>query len=196
MTKTLTLLLVLLCCSTIYAQDTKLDNNPQSLESQFEDVIDGSNNYQEYKVIKKFKINQLRENILDTVAGLEGKIKTLHAEIDTQKNEIASLSSTLGTTKEDLALSRQKENGIEILGVLTQKSTYNALMWSIIGILIAALVFFIYKFNRSNSVTREAQLKLAETEIEFEAHRQKKLEEVQQIRRKLQDEINKSRKVT
>lgn len=195
MKKTLTLLVVLLCVTFVNAQDESLDTNLQTLENQFEDVIDKSNNYQDYKVIKKNKINKLRSNILDTVAGLEGKIGTLNDTINAQKNSIASLSKSLSTTEEDLALSQKKENGIEFMGVLTQKSTYNAIMWSIIAILIVALGFFIYKFRNSNSVTKNAQLKLAETEIEFEAHRQKKLEEIQQIRRKLQDEINKNRKV-
>ena len=186
---------MLVCCTPLFAQENTTNSNTQTLENQFEDVIDGSNNYQDYKVIKKIKIDRLRKNILDTVAGLEGKIETLNSEIGTQKNEIATLSGNLKTTQEDLAQSQKKENGIEILGMLTQKSTYNAIMWSIIGLLVVALVFFIYKFKNSNSVTRAAQLKLAETEIEFEAHRQKKLEEVQQVRRKLQDEINKNRKV-
>ena len=68
-------------------------------------------------------------------------------------------------------------------------------MWSIIGLLIIGLLFFIYKFKNSNAVTKEAKLKLAETEEEFDQHRQKKLEEQQQLRRKLQDEINKNKKV-
>ena len=132
---------------------------------------------------------------MDTLGTFESKISALNTEIDTQKNEIASLSQNLSKTKEELALSQKKENGIEILGLLTQKATYNTIMWSIIGALLLALIFFIYKFKNSHSVTREAQLKLAETEIEFEKHRQTRIEEQQQLRRKLQDEINKNRKL-
>ena len=87
----------------------------------------------------------------------------------------------------------EKEDGIEILGMLTKKSTYNTIMWSIIALLIAAFLFIFFKFNKSNAVTKEANLKLAETEEEFDAHRQKTLEREQQLRRKLQDEINKNR---
>ena len=68
-------------------------------------------------------------------------------------------------------------------------------MWSIIGILIIALAFFLYKFKNSHSVTREILLKLAETEIEIEKARQTRIEEQQHLRRKLQDEINKNRKL-
>ncbi|WP_432411131.1 hypothetical protein [Rasiella sp. SM2506] len=190
-----TVIAVFLCISLSNAQDTTQEKLPNTIENQFVDVVDGSNSYQEFKVIKKTEINKLRANILDTIGKFDGKISGLNSEIDSQKNEIASLTQNLNKTEEDLALSQKKENGIEILGLLTQKATYNTIMWSIIGILIVALAFFVYKFKSSHSVTREAQLKLAETEIEFEKHRQIRIEEQQNLRRKLQDEINKNRKL-
>jgi len=192
---TLTSVVVFLCISLTFAQEHTQEKPPNTIENQFVDVVDGSNSYQEFKVIKKTEINKLRANVLDTLGTFENKISGLNSEIDSQKNEIASLSQNLSKTEEDLAVSQKKENGIEILGILTQKATYNTIMWSIIGVLILALVFFIYKFKSSHSVTREAQLKLAETEIEFEKHRQTRIEEQQQLRRKLQDEINKNRKL-
>ncbi|WP_203295597.1 hypothetical protein [Luteirhabdus pelagi] len=190
---TIFLSFLLLAVLHLSAQET-VQQTDNTLEGQFTDVIDESNDYQEYKVIKKYKINELRKNILDTVSSLESKIESRQQEIDSQKNEINSLTEELQTTQEDLSLSREKENGIEILGVLTEKSTYNAIMWTIILILVLGIGFLAYKFKNSHKVTKAAQLKLAETEIEFETHRQKTLEREQKIRRKLQDEINKNRK--
>ncbi len=192
---TLTVGAVFLCISLSFAQNTIQENPPNTIENQFIDVVDGSNDYQEFKVIKKSEMNKLRANILDTIGKFDVKISGLNSEIDTQKNEITTLSQNLNKTEEELALSQKKENGIEFLGLLTQKATYNTIMWSIIGVLILALVFFVYKFKTSHSVTREAQLKLAETEIEFEKARQTRIEEQQHLRRKLQDEINKNRKL-
>ena len=99
----------------------------------------------------------------------------------------------LRATKEDLALSREKENGIEVFGVITEKATYNTILWTIIAVLLIILAYLGYKFKNSHNVTKEAQLKLAETEIELETHRQKALEREQKLRRKLQDEINKKK---
>lgn len=192
---TLTVLAVFLCSSLSFAQDTTQKTPLNTIENQFNDVVDGSNDFQEFKVIKKTKINKLRANILDTVNGFEANIKSLDIEIETQKNEIASLSQNLSKTEEDLVVSQQKENGIEIMGLLTQKATYNIIVWSIIGILIVVLAFFIYKFKNSHTVTRDIRLKLAETEIEMEKASQTRITEQQQLRRKLQDEINKNRKL-
>lgn len=164
-----------------------------TIEDQFTDVIDKSNNYQEYKVVKKVKLNALRKSVLDSISALEAEIVTANTEINEQKGRIDSLTQDLSSTQQNLAASIEKEDGIEILGMLTKKSTYNTIMWSIIALLIAAFLFIFFKFNKSNAVTKEANLKLAETEEEFDAHRQKTLEREQQLRRKLQDEINKNR---
>ena len=188
--KIFTLLALLVLSSAIYAQ-----NKGNTIEDQFTDVVDKSNNYQEFKVIKKSKIYGLRKNILDSIAALELKVETANTEIDRQKNEINTLTQDLSTTRQNLTTSIEKEDGIELFGVLTKKSIYNAIMWATILGLVLLLGFLFYKFKNSHSVTKAAKSKLAETESEFEAHRQKTLENEQVLRRKLQDEINKNRNV-
>ena len=186
-------LLVSLCCLfTLTAQETAKQNN---LEDQFTDVIDKSNSYQDFKVIKKFKINQLKKSVLDSVAALESEIDTLAAEIARQKQEISSLNETLNATRADLAASREKEDGIYLFGMLLSKATYNIILWSVIGLLLIFLGIFVMKFRNSNTITRNAKQKLQETEEEFETHRQRSLEREQQLRRKLQDELNKQKKI-
>ena len=189
-TKFFPLLTMLLFSSIVFAQQ-----NANTIENQFIDVVDKSNNYQEFKVIKKAKIYALRKNILDSINALENTINTTYTEIDLQKAEIATLKKDLETTQANLATSVEKEDGIEILGMLTKKSTYNLILWSIISGLLLILVLLFYKFKSSHSVTKQARLKLSETETEFDAHRQKTLENEQLLRRKLQDEINKNRNV-
>jgi hypothetical protein len=192
MKRTLTSLLVSLCCIlTLTAQEGA---NQNTLEDQFTDVIDKSNSYQEFKVIEKYKMNRLKKNVLDSVSSLEATIDTLLAEIGSQKLEISSLNQTLTSTNNDLAASREKENGIHLFGMLLTKSAYNALLWSIIGILLVLLGVFVMKFRGSNAITRDAKRKLEETEAEFDTHRQRSLEREQQLRRKLQDELNKQKK--
>jgi len=186
-------LLVCLCYfSSVNAQQVTSPAN--TLESQFDDVINKSNSYQEFKVIKKFKINQLRSNVLDSVSGLKLTITGLNGEIATRDAEISSLNETLSATNAALALSKEKEDGIHLFGALLSKFMYNAILWSIIGILIILTGFFMMKFKRSNYITQEANSKLSETEAEFEAHRTRALEREQQLRRKLQDELIKNKK--
>ena len=44
---------VFLCSSLLIAQDVSDQNSPNTVENQFVEVVDGSNDYQEFKVIKK-----------------------------------------------------------------------------------------------------------------------------------------------
>ncbi len=193
MKMTLTSLLVSLCCIlSLSAQEATSQN---TLEDQFTNVIDKSNSYQEFKVIEKYKINRLKKSVLDSVASLEATIDTLSSEIGIQKEEISTLNQTLSSTNNDLAASKEKENGIYLFGILLQKTTYNLILWAIIAILLLLTGVFVMKFRGSNSVTRDAKLKLEETEAEFDNHRQRALEREQQLRRKLQDELNRQKNV-
>ena len=55
------------------------------------------------------------------------------------------------------------------------------------------ILCIIYTLKNSNIITKQTNHKLTEIEQEFDSYRQKKLEEQQILRRKLQDEINKKK---
>ena len=80
-----------------------------------------------------------------------------------------------------------------LFGMQMSKGGYNALMWTIIAGLFALLLFFIYKFKNSNTITKQAKKALLETEEEYEEYRRNSLEREQKVRRQLQDEINKQK---
>lgn len=187
------ILVFTVCLSaTIYAQDEtqKVEN---SIKNQFQEVLDTSNDFQDFKVIKKTKMTALQSNVLDSITKLEEALISKQLQINEQQSTIKTLENNLNATKENLEVSKDKEDGIVFLGMLLNKNTYNTLMFSIIGLLLVALLFYIYKFNNSNKVTKESKEKLEGIETEFERFRQKKLEDEQILRRKLQDEINKNK---
>ncbi|NND64295.1 MAG: tRNA (guanine-N1)-methyltransferase [Flavobacteriaceae bacterium] len=167
-----------------------------TLEEQFTDVFDKSNRFEDYKVIKIYKLNSLRKNVNDSLAAIEQELETANAEIGTQNSEISKLKQDVSSLQSQLATSQSKEDGIYLFGSLIKKSTYKTTMWSIIVVLILLALFLLFRFRNSNSVTKSANLKLAEIEEEFESHRQRTLEREQQLRRKLQDEINKQKKTS
>ena len=180
--------------SSLTAQDS-IRVNKNTLLDQMNEAFDKSNSYQEYKVIKKTQLATLRKNILDSVSALEKSISSQKNELQRQKTDLDSLRLNLNKTQQDLSLSKEREDGIEFFGVLTSKSTYNGIMWTIIGILLLIGGFLLYRFINSHKITNAAQLKMAEMEIELEDYRRNSLEREQKLRRKLQDEINKNRKL-
>ncbi len=164
-----------------------------TLEAQFNEVVEKSNSYQEYKVISKIKIANLQKNIFDSIAVLKKEIAASKTEFGSHQEKIDSLSQNLSTTKSELLLSKEKEDGIIVFGMLTSKAAYNTFMWSVILLLLVAGGFLLYKYLNSHKVTKATELKMAEMEIELEESRQNSIEREQQLRRKLQDEINKNR---
>ncbi len=166
----------------------------QNIEGQFDIVIKKSGRYQEYKVIKQVWINKLKANVTDTLKTLEGKLNTTNQQIADQKTTITGLEASLAKTNEDLASVTQQKDSMGFFGASVTKSSYKTIMWVIVGVLLALLGFFIYKFKNSNAVTIQAKKALTETEEEFEDHRRRSLEREQKVMRKLQDEINKQRK--
>ena len=181
------LLFALALSSTFCAQEKS------SLEDQFTEVIDKSNRYEDYKVVKIYKLNELRKSVLDSVKGLEATIGTNIDHIQTLEGTIDSLKQSVNQLQLQLADSQKKEDGIVFFGLLLKKSTYQIILWTIIGALVLLSLILSYRFRNSNAITKASNLKLAETETEFEAHRQRALEREQQLRRKLQDEINKQK---
>ena len=178
---------------TLSAQDS-IQIQKNTLKEQMVDAFEKSNSYQEYKVVKKSQLATLKRNILDSVSALESTINAHKNELRLQKIQIDSLQEDLQNTKQKLEISKEKEEGIKFLGILTSKTTYNAIMWSVILILLLAAGFLFYRFLNSHKITNAAQLKMAEMEIELEDYRRNSLEREQKLRRKLQDEINKNRK--
>lgn len=190
MRKTIILAVSLLTFSTICLAQDKTNY----IDNQFTTLVNESNNYQTFKIVPKVKLQQLQNNVNEAMNKLQTVIDNNAAATQAQKDSLQSMSNQLETAQADLAVALERENSFQVLGISTQKSTFTSIVWSIIGILILALAFFVFRFKKSFSVTREANLRLEETEQELEDLRKSSLEREQKIRRQLQDEINKHKK--
>ena len=183
--------MLFICILSFSAQES--DNQKITLEQQFDDLYRKSTSYQVYKVISKEKYQQLKKNVLDSISTLNDKILKKDNQLKENNTEIEKTKQELSTIRQNLSSAVSRENSISFLGIELNKTSYNFLVWSIIAILLAGSGYFIFKFFRSNILTKEAQNSLVEVEEEFEIHRKKSLEREQKLRRKLQDEINKQR---
>lgn len=191
-------LIVFLTFSITYAQETqnkddeKLSLTEGTLDNQFDYVIKESNDWhRDYKVIKTNWLRTLKSHTLDSLKIYKVDISQKQTVIDSQANEIASLKSNLTVTQSSLDETRAEKDNMSLFGLQMSKTGYSLVMWTIIGLLFALLLMFIFKFKNSNAVTKQAKKTLAETEEEFEEHRRNSLEREQKVRRQLQDEINK-----
>ncbi|TDI74379.1 MAG: tRNA (guanine-N1)-methyltransferase [Bacteroidetes bacterium] len=187
-------ILLLTVCFALYVLPAIAQQKTTTLEELFVDVIDKSNRYEEYKVVKIYKLNNLKKNVEDSIASIKKDLENAQGTIALQKSEIDTLTQSMSSLQTELNTSIENQEGINLFGALINKTIYKITMWGIIGILVLVVLYLLFKFKNSNVITKAAKLKLTETDEEFETHRQQALEREQQLRRKLQDEIIKNKK--
>jgi tetrahydromethanopterin S-methyltransferase subunit G len=174
-------------------EQNKLSLTEGTVDNQFEYVIQRSNNYQDYKVVKKVWLQQLKSHVMDSLNQVKSEVLKSAEVIARQNDELSNLKEDLNNTKLKLDNTIAEKDSMQLFGMQISKVGYSTIMWSVIGLLLLLLFLFIYKFNASNSITNTTKKKLIEVEEEFEEHRRVALEREQKVRRQLQDEINKQK---
>lgn len=187
-------ILLLTVCFALYILPAIAQQKTTTLEELFVDVIDKSNRYEEYKVVKIYKLNNLKKNVEDSIASIKKDLENAQGTIALQKSKIDTLTQSMSSLQTELNTSIENQDGINLFGALINKTAYKITVWGIIGLLVLVVLYLLFKFKNSNVITKAAKLKLTETDEEFETHRQQALEREQQLRRKLQDEIIKNKK--
>ena len=172
------------------AQDTNSGLNP--VEEDFTNLIEKSNDYQGFKVVDYNELINLKNKTGQYFSTLNEEIITQKNTIDQQQQEINRLKEDLEATQQDLPKVNEEKDAITFLGMPFSKGSYMALMWGIVGLLLLALLFFIFRYRQSHTHTVEARNKLHSTEKEFDVYREKALEKEQRLGRLLQDERNKA----
>ncbi len=180
----------ILCTSiiTLQAQEksTKLTNDLSNL-------IDKSNSFQDYKVIKKASITNFQAS-LNSYIKQEQSIQTnLENQINANNKEIKALEKELKTIKDtNEKLAAEKAN-INFLGLSISKESYSITMWALFLGALAATVILFLSFKRANKVTKESKSLLADLEEEYQNYRGVCVEREQSLRRQLFDEVKKSK---
>jgi uncharacterized integral membrane protein len=188
---------VLLITTNIFSQTTnKLIDSATvaTVKYQFDNLIDKSNNFQGYKVIRATSLLKLQSNVLDSLSVSKNKLLANVDFLNSQKRLIDSLQSKATSSETVVSTLRSEKESISLLGIPFEKTFFKTLFFLIVVGLIAALLFFIFKFKQSNSITIESKLALKQSEKEFDIYKVKALEREQKAMRKLQDELNKKKK--
>ncbi len=179
-------------------EDEKLSLDEGPISSQFDYVAKRSGNYRadgiRYEVVKETNLFKIRKNVLDSIAAMNKKTGELKSTIAEHETTITSLNKKLEETTTNLSSVTEEKDSMSFIGIPVSKSTYNFILWTIIGGLFLLLGLFIYRFRNSNILTQEAKQNLSELEVEYEDHRRRSLEREQKVSRQLQDEINKQKK--
>jgi len=164
------------------------------LEQQYNTMLEKSETYQQYKVIPRSELRKFRSNFKDSLSRSKAELFKSESTIEIQLTEIDQLKSELGITQNQLQETNKEKDSIKFFGISMSKIKYKGLMWTLLGLSLAALLFFIYRYKTSNTATHGIRKQLDETQLAFDAYKKRALDKEQKISRMLQDELNRTNK--
>lgn len=158
-----------------------------TIESQFEYIYNTSNNFQEYKVVKKSNLDLLKSNILDSIKTMRGEVASQKTLMQGKNDSIAGLNKLLEVSESEKQVAIDAKDNFTFFGIGIHKGVYSSLMWILVGVLAVALTFFSFQYTRSFKKIRKAERDLVEVQEEFDNHRKNTLERERKLKRELID---------
>ena len=172
-------------------KSTPLDSD--NLESQFQYIITKTESFQQYQVVRRTLLRQLKKNTLDSIQSLKTKQNDLIKQVKELKSELSTQKTSLKETEEKLDIATRKKDSLKFFGLFITKATYYLIVLAIILGLIVALAVVFVLFKRSNAITVKTKDTLANTKEEFEKHRKWALEKEKKLSRELLREQQKNK---
>lgn len=162
-----------------------------SLERKYQNMIETTETFNQYKVIPRTTIDGFWSEVLDSLRDHNATISSLRSEIAAQKDTISSLSSAKLELKAQLDESLTQNDSIAFFGMNVFKITYHFIVWGIIIVLAVLAVLAYTMFIKSNRVTVRSRKELDALQREYEDHKSKARETQVKLKRELQTSINK-----
>ena len=182
----ITILVFIAYVMPLLAQDEAVFDS-LSIKSQFDYVIDKSNTFEQFKIVRYRHMNILKKSSLDSIKTLQANIDSNVLEINDLKNKQEELNTNLGNLQTELDAVTKSKNSMSFFGQEIPKSIYNSIMWGLVfGLAILSVILFTL-FKRSHSITKETKIRLSEVEEEYENHRKTALKREQKLARELMD---------
>lgn len=166
---------------------------PTTLEGVFQQLIDRSGAWQNFKMLDRGKLAAFQRSMTDSINGVRSQLVAEKQKVKENEATIKELNDKITEIQAALEQTKDQKDSVSFFGALVSKGLYNTIMWGIVLALASLLVLYIYKFSNGNVVTKKSINDLNELQEEYENYRKAAIEREQKVRRQLQDEINKHR---
>ena len=127
--------------------------------------------YENYRAIREDMFQKLKSNVNDSLSAADKKIAGLKKTASELNISLDSLRANLQLTKTSLEEMTRTKNSLKVIGLIVNKDTYNGIMWTILGGLVALLLLGFLVFQRNLSTTSNTKKEFQELKNEFEAYR-------------------------
>ena len=185
MSRLVILISLLFGFSFVHAQ-----NEPVTLNDKWEKVVDKSESYQHYKVVKKTDLKEIWQAINDTIQLYKSSLKQEKSAISNQKAQIQALEKEVQKLNENLSQLTMSKDSMKFMNATVDKYTYATSLWVMVAAIAitCAILFFLYQ--NSHKVTRQKINEYEQLFNAFEEHKKTTLEKERKLKREHQTQSN------
>ncbi len=182
-------LLLTLILTASYALNS-LTYGQNSLKEKYDNMIETTETYEQYKVIPRTRIDAFWAEVSDSLSRNNRTVYDLRQKIQEQQASITTSEAQVSDLSNQLSESLNQNDSINFLGISFSKVGYHLMVWLIIVALAVLGVISYLMFMRSNRVTTRVKKEHEELIAEFDAHKDKARETQVKLKRELQTAIN------
>lgn len=174
---------------TAHAQDAQ--DGQGSLDTQFQQLKESSETFNQYKVIPRAELNGFWNVVQDSIDGYRQDINEAQNQIVDLKDQITNLKTEIEDLNNQLETGDYLATHIKAFGIDFQKTAFISITTAIILALIVLLGISIYRSKDSVRKVSQFKKELDAAKDELEDFRHRSLEKQRKLSRELQTERNK-----
>lgn len=174
-----------------FSQKTNSQTENKTIEEQLKEIYQKSSTYEDFKVIKIYKFNKLKKNILDSLEIQKNSLIEKSIIINNNQAKTSKLEQKITSLENQLNAAVSKRDNRSLFGIPVSTTIFSIILVVSHTVLILLVAFFAFQFKKNEITTKRAVSNLENLEEEFEQHKKSSLKRYQEINRKLQDELNK-----
>lgn len=177
------LILLLTTTNLVLAQD---QTQALSLSNQLTDIINRSESYEHYKVIKTTDLTKFRSSMLDSVNAYQGRIQNLETDLAALRADFTTLKEQFDQTQLQLEESEAQNASIPFLWTTMDKSVYNIIVWSLVALLAVAIGILYFRIKHVCAVVKRVKSAYSKIMDEYRTQRHQSVEKQMKLKRELQ----------
>lgn len=177
------LILLLTTTNLVLAQD---QTQALSLSNQLTDIINRSESYEHYKVIKTNDLTKFRSTMLDSVNAYQGRIQNLETDLAALRADFTTLKEQFDQTQLQLEESEAQNASIPFLWTTMDKSVYNIIVWSLVALLAVAIGILYFRIKHVCAVVKRVKSAYSKIMDEYRTQRHQSVEKQMKLKRELQ----------
>jgi hypothetical protein len=142
-----------------------------SLKEQLNYLDEHTKIYENYRAVREDMFQKLKQNVNDTLIAVTNRTNLLISTRSSLSRNIDTLKAELETTRGKLDQMTRTKDSIKVLGIEINKSAYNRVMWTILAILVVALLGGFLVFKRNLTAISNSKKEFQDLKTEFDTYR-------------------------